>query len=414
MSYWNEVPQDLIDELPERQRLYVQCVREGMTVPEVSEQEGVHERSVWRQLAGAKKKLAIDNGYSPEHNMVNPTAPGFSLARHSQYYDKDGNPANKWVIQTKDSKQQEAIIKQFIDSMAQDLPKVPKIKYTKKNPNTDWIPWINIGDGHLGMVAYDKEVGANFDLKIAKAELCAAVQDLIDTAPDCERVVIQDMGDMTHYENIDGVTEASGHNLDCDGRYSKMIDVYIACMRFIVEAALKKFKYVDVIINQGNHSRKNDLWMARLLRAVYENQNRLSVIDNESVFIPYRMGNTFVMSHHSDKCKPAKLADVMATDFSQDWGEATYRYIDIGHIHHRMVAKEMAGCTIESWNQLAAMDKYAHDGGWRSRQCLTMVYRSKTYGEKGRVTITAEEIKDRLMNSAPGTHCNVRREVYTV
>lgn len=151
-----------------------------------------------------------------------------------------------------------------------------------------------------------------------------------------------------------------------------------------------------------------------MLEIAYENNPRFNILNNDSVFIPYRMGNVFVLCHHTDKCKPTQLAAVMANDFAHDWGETAYHYIDGGHVHHRQTAKELNGAIYESWNQLAPMDKYAHDGGWRSRSCLNVVLRSKTYGEKGRITITAEEIKDLLDSLPEGTTANKRRKVYTV
>jgi hypothetical protein len=68
----------------------------------------------------------------------------------------------------------------------------------------------------------------------------------------------------------------------------------------------------------------------------------------------------------------------------------------------------------ESWNQLAAPDKYAHDGGWRSRQCLSVVERSKTYGEVGRRTIPIARVKDMLDKCEPGLNAQIRRDVHTV
>jgi hypothetical protein len=264
------------------------------------------------------------------------------------------------------------------------------------------------------MLAYHREVGESFDMQICERDLMAAFKMAVDEAPKTERCVIQDMGDFTHYENELAQTEASGHALDADGRYRKMIRVYIRLMRFMCDYALTRFKYVDVIINQGNHSRKNDHWMSEILSVFYTANPRLTVLSNESVFIPYRMGNTFVMSHHSDKCKPKQLAQVMSTDFAEDWGEAEYRYIDIGHIHHNMVLKEHAGVTVESFNQLATADKYAHDGGWRSRSCLTVVVRSKTYGEVSRFKIPLERVRDVVLGSVKGENVKNRREVHTV
>lgn len=306
------------------------------------------------------------------------------------------------------------MIESFVKSFVQDIEPIKAIRAPKGKTCTDIIPWFQMGDAHMGMLAHEAETGHNFDLKIAERELRAAMTHLINSAPDCERCVIQDLGDMTHYETFDGVTMGHGHMLDYDNRYPKMIHVYARTMRHIVDTALAKFKFVDVIINQGNHSRSNDIWMRVFLQHVYQNNKRIHILDNASVFIPYRMGNTFVMCHHQDKCKPNKLIDVMMTDFRQDFGEAKYKYIDTGHIHHRSVAKETGDVTIESWNQLAPHDKYAHDGGWRSRSCLHRVLRSKTYGEKGRETLTAEEVQDRIHNLKPGTSSQARRDVYTV
>ena len=112
------------------------------------------------------------------------------------------------------------------------------------------------------MLAYHDEVGHSFDMEIAERELKQAIELMIERTPKTKRCVLQDMGDFTHYENEAGLTEASGHQLDCDTRYNKMIRVYARLMRYIVDRLLESFEFVDVIINQGNHSRKNDHWMA--------------------------------------------------------------------------------------------------------------------------------------------------------
>jgi hypothetical protein len=388
---------------------------QGMSNADIAEKLGI-TKSYVRSAQTKAKHYAAKRGYAPEHDMSHPTADGFVVKGVSTLYGDDGQVKQQWVKTNIDLESQIETFREAIQNVVQDYVQVADVIHEPKNSidlDTDVIPWFNIGDGHLGMLAFDHEVGHNFDLKIARSELIEALSVLIDRAPACERCVIQDMGDMTHYQDFSAQTE-SGHILDFDTRYPKMIETYHYVMRSIIEKALTKFKYVDVIINQGNHSRSNDIAMVHTLKWVYQDNPRLHVLDNSSVFIPYRMGNTFVMSHHSDKCKPNRLADVMSTDFAKDWGESFYRYIDIGHIHHRQVSKENSGVTIESWNQLAPSDKYAHDGGWRSRSCLTCVLRSKTYGETGRITLTAEEVKDRIMNLEAGTTVQKRRYVYTV
>ena len=405
----------ILDLINKETRQYEVCklATEGYSDIDISEMLGVG-RSYVRSAKTKARQLAAKRGYAPEYDMSHPTADGFFVKGVSTLYGDDGQVKQQWVKTNVDLESQIETFKEAIQNVVQDYVQVADIvREPSGELDSDIIPWFNIGDGHLGMLAFDHEVGHNFDLKIAREELIEAMMVLIDRAPACERCVIQDMGDMTHYQDFSAQTE-SGHILDFDTRYPKMIETYHHVMRSIVEMALSKFKYVDVIINQGNHSRSNDIAMVQTLKWVYQDNPRLHVLDNSSVFIPYRLGNTFVMCHHSDKCKPHRLADVMSTDFAKDWGEAFYRYIDIGHIHHKQVSKENSGVTIESWNQLAPSDKYAHDGGWRSRAMLTCVLRSKTYGEKGRITLTAEEVKDRIMNLEKGQSVQKRRYVYTV
>jgi hypothetical protein len=248
------------------------------------------------------------------------------------------------------------------------------------------------------MLASEAETGANFDISIGEREICAAAAALIAGAPPCKRMVINDLGDATHYETFRAETEASGHALDYDTRYWKMIRAYIRITRFIVERALAKAETVDYICNQGNHSRSNDIWIAATVDALYGETGRVNVLKNESPFIAYRMGKTLVVIHHGDKAKPERFRDVVVSDFARDWGETDFHYLDGGHVHHSQ-RKELAGCLFESWNNLAPRDKYAHDSGWRSKQCMTLVLRSRTYGEVGRHVMPIERVRDLILGS---------------
>lgn len=356
-------------------------------------------------------KAAARQGYSPDHDMTRTVPDGFLVKGVSTYYDKDGRPTGQWVKSAVDPERQRELIREALAGFIEDVgplvaPPAPL------DFQSDVIPWIQIGDAHLGMLAHANEVGEHFDLKIAEQELCAAIGILIDELPSCERMVINDLGDATHYENFEGETQASRHRLDCDTRFPKMIKVYSRVMRFIVDKALTKAKHVDVIVNQGNHSRTNDIWMAELLRVAYGHTGRVHVLNNDSVFIAYRMGNTLVMTHHSDKCRPAQLAHVMTNDYRKDYGETEFHYVDIGHVHHGMVMKEHPGIFVESFNHLAALDKWAHDAGYRNRKSITIVLRSKTYGEVGRRVLPIQEVRARLGKACIATP--EAREVYTV
>jgi len=393
-----------------QQAIYLDAVIEHGGERPAARALGVGKTTIQQSLARLKVAAAL-RGYSPEHDMHHPVAPGQQLRGVSTYYNKEGQPAGQWV---KTNTSQEAfldLIREVARGFVEEVGPVD-VAPAPLDFQSDVIPWVQIGDAHLGMLAHANEVGENFDLKIAEQELCAAIGILIDELPSCERMVINDLGDATHYENFEGETQASRHRLDCDTRFPKMIKVYSRVMRFVVDKALTKAKHVDVIVNQGNHSRTNDIWMAELLRVAYGHTGRVHILNNDSVFIAYRMGNTLVMTHHSDKCRPTQLAHVMTNDYRKDYGETEFHYIDIGHVHHGMVMKEHPGIFVESFNHLAALDKWAHDAGYRNRKSITVVLRSKTYGEVGRRVLPIQEVRARLGRASLATP--EAREVYTV
>lgn len=381
-----------------RQLEYLQAIEKYGSARAAAKNLGLNKSTVADALKAVKKKAAIQ-GFSPEHDWTHPVPETHIAKGISTYYNEEGKPTATWVkADIKQGAYLEAV-KEAVAAFIEDVPSLPVSNGPKKF-NEDVIPWLQIGDAHLGMLAHAAEVGENFDLKIAEQELCGAISILIDELPPCERMVINDLGDFTHYENYTGTTEASGNALDFDTRFPKMIKTYSRVMRFIVDKCLEKSKFVDVIVNQGNHSRTNDIWMAELLRVAYGDSGRVNVLNNESVFVAYRMGNTLVMTHHSDKCKPKDLVNVMTSDFRKDFGETEHHYIDIGHVHHGMVMKEHPSVFVESFNHLAGLDKWAHDFGYRNRKSITIVLRSKTYGEVGRRLLPIQEIRARLTNAS--------------
>ena len=349
----------------------------------------------WSTLKHRLAKAALQ-GIAPEAGLLHPVAQGFHLKGYS-HLTKTAAGETIWLKTRATEHAYWAGVEAVIEGVGPiDITAIP----TPKEPQSDIVPWLQIGDAHIGMLASEEETGANFDISIAKREICAAAAALIDAAPPCDRMVINDLGDGTHYETFKAVTQAHGHILDYDTRYWKMVEAYVEICQFIVEKALTKARIVDCIYNQGNHSESNDSWIAITMRALYGKSGRVNVLRNERPFIAYRMGKTLVLIHHGHKAKPEAVAKVMATDYAIDWGETEFRYIDGGHVHHSQ-RKELPGCVFESWNNLAPADKYAYDGGWRSKQLMSLVLRSRTYGERARELMPAELVRDLIRQSNP-------------
>jgi hypothetical protein len=359
------------------------------SVKEAARIAGLNRNTFQNRVNTARDKFG--DGETLAENLKKLAADGYEVPAYSHLTKTiHGEPI--WIK----AKKAEMDYWQGVADAIRSLEPVEDVPAPAPLLDSDIIPWLQIGDAHIGMLASEKETGANFDISIGEREICAAAAALIDGAPPCERMVINDLGDATHFETFKAETEASGHSLDQDTRYWKMIRAYIRITRFIVERALSKAETVDYICNQGNHSRSNDIWMAATVDALYGSTGRVNVLKNESPFIAYRMGRTLVVIHHGDKAKPEKFRDIVISDFYRDWGETDFHYLDGGHVHHSQ-RKELAGCIFESWNNLAPRDKYAHDGGWRSKQCMSLVLRSRTYGEVGRHVMPIERVRDLIL-----------------
>jgi hypothetical protein len=382
------------DEYPrwvtETQIRYLEAVKEHGGQNAAARALGVAKSSVNEAIATYKREAAR-RGHAPGH-FDDGVAPGFVMGKVT-IQRGPGGVERVWERQSPDAEAQASLIREGVAAFMETPIVVPA--FACPDPSYDVVPWIQIGDAHIGMLAHEAEAGADFNVQIAEREMCAAFRLLIDQIEPCERIVVNDLGDRDHIENTEKLTARSRVPLDAE-RPRLMIRTSSKVMRFVIDLALTKARNVDVIINQGNHSRFGDLYMNELLTVAYAPSGRVNVIDNESVFIGYRMGKTLVMTHHSDRCPIERLAGVMMSDFKQDFAETTFHYIDIGHIHHKTVAKERDGIVIESWNTLARGDKWHKESGYRARQSMSLVFRSRTYGDIGRRTVPIQMVYDAI------------------
>lgn len=336
------------------------------------------------------KRLAL-KGYSPAHNMTHTVPDGYKVKGVSTLYRDDGTVAQQWVKSSADAERQLAMMREAIDAMTCDLPKLPARK-AKGTYLPDLMTVYPIGDAHIGMRSWIEETGANWDLKIAERTHCGAMAELVAGAPATETATIIDLGDWVHQDSLAAVTPRSGNQLDSDGRYAKMIQVAVKVIRQCIESALEKHKFVRVICIPGNHNETGALWMSVALSQIYEREPRVTVDTQPSLFAYFQFGKTLVGVHHGHTVKMEALPGVMAADRPQMWGTSKYRYWMTGHIHNQQI-KEFAGCTVESFNTLAPNDAYAANGGWRSRQNMKAIVLHKEFGEVARHTVCPQMLE---------------------
>lgn len=347
----------------------------------------IDPRSMRRRL----KRLAL-KGYSPDHDMTRTVPDGFRVKGVSSLYNKDGELAAQWVKSTADAERQYQMMLEACKAMTEDLPQYLPV-CPPGNTNTDLMAVYPIGDAHIGMRAWGEETqGENWDMEIAERVQCGAMAALVEAAPAAERAVIVNLGDWFHADNMEGMTSRSGHIMDLDGRYAKMISVGMKVMRQCIQSALTKHGKVEVINVVGNHDDTGALWMSVALRHAYELDERVHIHEAPSAFHYVEFGTTLIGCHHGHTCKGERLPGVMAADQAKAWGRTEHRYWYLGHVHHQSV-KEYAGVTVESFNTLTAKDAYAAFGGYRARQNMKCIVIHKEFGEVSRHTVHPDMLR---------------------
>jgi hypothetical protein len=249
-----------------------------------------------------------------------------------------------------------------------------------------------LGDPHIGMLAWAKETGQDFDLQIAERDLIRAIDLLVDRAPPSKRAVLANVGDFFHAENDDQKTPTGGNKLDCDTRWAKITDVGFHIMRHLIDRLLEKHAFVEVVNVPGNHDPRMARMMNMWLSVVYEKENRASIKDNRSPYLYIKHGRNLLGFAHGDGAKPEQLPGIMAADQPSDWGDTDYRMWFTGHIHHQ-TRKEYPGCVIESFRTLAARDYWHSWKGYRSGQSLSCITLHEEYGEITRSTVDIKLVR---------------------
>lgn len=370
-----------------RQLEYLAAFREKGSMYRAAKSLGVCARVFAQSLQRLRQKAALQ-GLSPAHDMVHTVPEGFKVKGVSSLY-VDGKLSSQWVKSTADEERRAELIRAAYEAMAQDLPRLGPIV-----PNMATVDNLatlyTLTDSHVGMLAWAKEGGADWDLSIAERTLVGCFEQMVLASPPASVGFVNQLGDFLHYDSaIAPVTPMHGHVLDSDGRFSKMVSTAVRILRKVIDLALSKHERVVVLLAEGNHDVASSVWLRVMFRALYENEPRVQVVDSELPYYVYQHGKTMLAFHHGHLRKNDQLPILMAAQFPKVWGETAKRYCHVGHRHH-LDEKEHSGMKVLQHPTLAARDAYAARGGWiADRQVMAIVYHSQ-YGEVARNTVAPE------------------------
>ncbi|MDE2103183.1 MAG: oxidoreductase [Patescibacteria group bacterium] len=334
------------------------------------------------------KRRASKQGYAPGH-FEHGVAPGYNMGKVTVQRNSAGDVERVWERQHPDMGARLEAMKQALEGFKDELPHAAPTAEPYEC-HGDLLNLYTFTDYHLGMLAWHREGGADWDLQIAERILNSAMSAMVEQSPKAHTALLNIQGDFLHTDGKVPITPAHHNVLDADSRYPKIRRAAIRSMRSLIAKALMAHKEVHVVVAEGNHDEEGSGWLADCLAVFYENEPRVSILNEDDLpFYVFEWGDVMLGVHHGHKVKNEQLPLLFAAQYPQQWGRTKKREVHCGHRHHRD-EKEYNGVTIVQHPTLAARDAYAARGGWiADRAAWAMTYH-KRFGPVGRVMVTPE------------------------
>lgn len=312
--------------------------------------------------------------------------PAYTMGKVTVQYDKDGRKVNEWQRQHPDAEAVESYIDDLLDVMTKSLTILPEVEFKGfdfQEPN--WVTVYPIVDVHLGLYAWAKESGANWDIEIAKGEFMKSYAELIQMSPYSAEALIVPLGDFFHADNNNAETERSHNHLDVDGRHDKVLHLGTELIIWAIDMALQKHEHVTVHVNRGNHDPYASKALGLALWFRYQGNSRVTIDRSPKDLWIFEWGKTMLGFTHGDKVKAEDTPGVMAAYYPEIWGRTAYRYSYSGHFHRNknsVGGDEKHGV---QWNVLRAFtakDEWNYSMGHASLREIVSLTFDKDTGRK--------------------------------
>jgi hypothetical protein len=344
------------------------------TVAEAAIECGLTDRTIRAYIAATKKKAA--NG-----GLV----PGLGLAIHSPDSGMEMTGASiyrdgiwhKFKKEKDEEENEQKLVDTLVTALSnyKPLKKIPQPKKCDK----DLLAIYPMGDPHLGMYAWSRETGRDFDCDIAEKGLRGAMTHLVDKAPNAETAIILNLGDFFHGDSNSNTT-TKGTDVDVDGRWARVLEIGVCLMVDCVNLALTKHKKVIVKNNIGNHDTHTSQVLSICLRHAFKNNKRVEIAEPADKFFFYQFGDCMIGSTHGDMVKPNRIHGVVTNYQPKMWGDTIHRYFYFGHFHTEKRIEDN-GLITEIFNTLASSDAWHNASGYRSKNNMKLLVLHKEHGE---------------------------------
>lgn len=310
------------------------------------------------------------NGDVPWRSQA-PSPAHIDIKNSTVQYNADGEVVQEWRRQYPSLQ----LLQDVVSGLCSEVK--GKGKAPKKNSRgtkKDILFEIDIYDAHVGMYADEKEtLDENYNCDIAAQRMVAATESLAGRADSPGKCVLVFGGDMLHVDNRTNQTPGSGHVLDADSRYHRIVNYIISACTECVNIAATIAPEVEIVVLEGNHSNHSELWLGQVLKAFYSKCRNIEVKTGPSPRKHLIWGDNLLVWAHGDKVPAVKWPMIIAAEFAAEWGITKYRHLKCGHVHHKksiapVMIDEQSGLVVEFLEALCATDAWHANSGYIGSQ----------------------------------------------
>jgi hypothetical protein len=305
----------------------------------------------------------------------------------SALVDPDGRVRQQWIKTREDRLDPLQVAEWIKQAFAEFEPAAAPVEAPRLQ-GADKLTLIPLADWHLGMYAWHRETGQNWDLKIAEKVISAAIDELIARTLTSSECVVLGGGDLIHSDTNANKTARSGHELQVDGRYDKVIATAIRLLVHTIDTALRKHSTVRVRVLKGNHDEHASVAVAYGLMGWYRNEPRVTVDVDPSLYWWHRFGKCLFGSTHGHTVKITEMPGIMAHRRAEDWGQTKWRYVHGFHLHHSAkFGTEGGGVISEIHQSPTPQDAWHYGSGFLSGRSVQAITYHREFGEIGRARV---------------------------
>lgn len=324
-----------------------------------------------RQAAAAQghlPELGIESGFPEAGQVVH----GYS--RYQQLPD-----GGVWIKTQTDKQKYIELMREVANELSKEIKPAKRIPRKTKKVDKDLLNLYVLSDLHIGALSWKDETGTDWDTDISEKASYAALDYLLNATEPAHTGLFCQLGDGLHYDSLRAVTPASGHVVDTDSRYHRVVRCAIRIFNTWISSMLEKYQEVIVIMAQGNHDEQSSVWLQEMMADKYSKNPRVHVIVEPCPYYSYIHGRTFLGFHHGHKKKFKELEKVFSgSKYWKQLGNCRQAYIHSGHEHHHELIETNFGVT-EMHPTIAGKSSYESSGGYDSDRKMHAI----TYHKKG-------------------------------